>query len=370
MTSGPPRRLPEDSPTVPPEPRLHELLSVVDPDREVGIFSHDNPDPDAIASAYCLKYVLERKLGAGCVLGFGGMVGRHENQAMVRNLGLMLVPMRLLDLDRFGTIAMVDSQPGTGNNSLPQHARIDIILDHHPLQGDSHRRGRFVDVRPEYGSTSTLLLEYIRAAELPITKELATAILLGIKSDTRELERSAGETDLRAYLELFPQADLALMTRIEHPPISRRYFQSFAEAFSQSRVHGDAVISLLGEVDHPDMVAQIADFLLPLEEVQFALSLGANGDKLFVSLRTQQEQHDAGGMLRQVLKGLGRAGGHGRMAGGQVEWPEGEADRAQLERTILERFLDVVGIPDRAGTPLVARQRWTPAQRRARLEGS
>ncbi len=337
------------------EPRLLELLGAVDPARDVGIFSHDNPDPDAIASAYCLQFLLSEKLGANCVLGFGGIVGRHENQAMVRNLGLSLVPLRVLDFRRFGTVALVDSQPGTGNNSLPDGVKIDVVIDHHPLRKES-ARARFTDVRPEFGSTSTLLLRYLQAARVQIPSKLATAIMLGIKSDTRELERQASHEDMRAYLQILPQADLSLLARIEHPRISRRYFQSFWEALSRSRVHGDAVVSLLGEVEHPDMVAEIADFLLPLEEVRFALSLGASGDRLYVSLRTQQQQHDAGQMLRQALEGIGQAGGHGRMAGGQVDL-EGKDQRVEIERRILARFREVAGIDDEVGAPLVVRPR-------------
>jgi nanoRNase/pAp phosphatase (c-di-AMP/oligoRNAs hydrolase) len=160
---------------------------------------------------------------------------------------------------------------------------------------------------------------------------------------------------MKAYLQILPQADLQLLARIEHPRISRRYFQSFWEALSRSRIYGDAVVSMLGQVEHPDMVAEIADFLLPLEEVRFALSMGADGDRLFVSLRTRQQQHDAGQMLRQILKGLGRAGGHGRMAGGQVDLKEKAGQSlAEVERRILDRFLQAAGVEDVAGAPLVA----------------
>ena len=336
-----------------PEPRLLELLGVVDPRREVGIFSHDNPDPDAIASAYCLQHLLAETVGAASVLGFGGMVGRHENQAMVRNLGLSLVPARLLDLSRFGTIALQDAQPGTGNNSLPPDTRVDIVIDHHPLQKET-RRARFVDVRPEVGSTSTLLLGYLQAARVAIPARLATALMLGIKSDTRELERAASDLDLQAYLQILPLADLGLLARIEHPRISRRYFQSFWDALAKSRVYGDAVVSVLGEVENPDLVAEIADFLLPLEEVRYALALGASGGRLYVSLRTQQQQHDSGQILRRVLKGLGTAGGHGRMAGGQVDLRGREGEAAQIQQRVVERFLEAARIADRRGAPLVA----------------
>lgn len=325
----------------------------MDPARPVGIFSHDNPDPDAIASAYALQHLLTEKVGAKCVLGFGGMVGRHENQAMVRNLGLSLVPVRLLDFRTLGTVALVDSQPGTGNNSLPPSTRIDVVLDHHPIRKESER-ARFVDVRPDLGSTSTLLLGYLQAANLILPSRLATALMLGIKSDTRELEREASLEDLRAYLQVLPQADLALLSRIERPRLSRRYFQSFWDALSKSRVHGDAVVSRLGDVEHPDVVAEIADFLLPLEEVRFALSIGVHADKLYVSLRTRQQQHDAGQMLRDVLGRLGSAGGHGRMAGGQVELGPRRRRPERVEREIVERFLTAAGIADPEGAPLVS----------------
>ena len=40
---------------------------------------------------------------------------------------------------------------------------VDIVIDHHPLRDDTIRNP-FADLGGEYGATSTLLTEYVRAA--------------------------------------------------------------------------------------------------------------------------------------------------------------------------------------------------------------
>ena len=48
---------------------------------------------------------------------------------MVERLKIPLIPAEVLNTSHFDTIAIVDSQPGTGNNSLP----------HRPRRGHRHR---------------------------------------------------------------------------------------------------------------------------------------------------------------------------------------------------------------------------------------
>src|ERR1043166_1110326 len=50
------------------------------------ILTHDFPDPDGLASAVSLQYLVEKLHGVEARFGFGGLVGKTENRAMVEIL--------------------------------------------------------------------------------------------------------------------------------------------------------------------------------------------------------------------------------------------------------------------------------------------
>ena len=152
------------------------------------IVMQDNPDPDSIASAVALRSLANELGGVRCTIAHGGTVGRSENQELVHYLELTLRSFRDVNRVRFEMIALVDTQPGTGSNSLLADALPDIVIDHHPVRR-LRRSVRFTDIRSSYGATSTILWEYLVAAEITPDKPLATAVLYGILSDTQNLDQ-------------------------------------------------------------------------------------------------------------------------------------------------------------------------------------
>ena len=165
------------------------------------IYTHDNPDPDVLAAALGLQRLAQHELGIDVTMAYGGIVGRAQNRAMVDNLKMGLVQIERIDPDAFDTIALVDSQPETGNNSLPPEHRIDIVVDHHPLRPGS-ARAAWCDIRPELGATSTIIFEYLRSRAIPIDAPLATAFFFALRTETRDLGRESTEAERRAYLAL------------------------------------------------------------------------------------------------------------------------------------------------------------------------
>src|SRR5579871_3074700 len=119
------------------------------------LLPHDNPDPDALAAAIGLRLVAAR-VGVESTLAVGGIIGRAENRAMVRELDLAPVLIDQVDASRFPLIALLDTQPQTGNNSLPPGRRADIVIDHHPLR-PAAREAPWCDVREEAGASSTIV---------------------------------------------------------------------------------------------------------------------------------------------------------------------------------------------------------------------
>jgi nanoRNase/pAp phosphatase (c-di-AMP/oligoRNAs hydrolase) len=317
------------------------------------VYTHDNPDPDALAAALGLGRLIEHELGAAVTLAQGGIVGRAQNRAMVDVLKIPLVPVEGIDPAAFDTIALVDSQPETGNNSLPLEHRIDIVVDHHPLRPGS-ARAPWCDIRPDLGATSTIVFEYLRARGVPIDAPLATAFFFALRTETRDLGRESTEAERRAYLELVPLVDHNLIYRMGHPKVPRAHFATLDRALRSAQLYGELVAVNLGALGYPDLVAEIADLLLSYEGARLVLCLGRYGDHAYLSLRTEADNARAGSVMRQIVAHDGAAGGRGTMAGARLFAPVAteEALGATFDEMV-RRLLEALGQPVTAGEPLL-----------------
>ncbi len=141
---------------------IEKLLKTLSGAKRLLIVTHDNPDPDALVTACVLAHFASAQAGLKSRICCDGIIGRAENLALARGLRLKLMSASRLNWSKWRTIALVDSQPGTGNNAFPRKRVPDIVLDHHPLR--RRTRGKYVEVRPEYGACATLATEYLDAA--------------------------------------------------------------------------------------------------------------------------------------------------------------------------------------------------------------
>ena len=321
--------------------RLRRLLNTLRGQQRVLVLSHDYPDPDAIASALALKGLLERRVpGCRVDIGFGGVVGRAENRAMVRALKAELTSLTELDLSAYQAFALVDTQPRTGNNSLPSGLRPTIVIDHHPMRRETSHV-RFHDVRTRFGATATMLYEYLRAARFRIDADLATAMFYGIRAETQALTREASVADREAYLGLLPLVDFRRISEIEHAGVSREYFGGMGAALAGTTLYGDVAVVSLGEISNPDFCAEFCDMILRLESTRWALCVGRRNGILYLSFRTRERKGHAGRIIARIVGREGRAGGHGMMAGGiafvdRFARPTYEGAVAEITRRYLE----------------------------------
>ncbi len=330
--------------------KIDTLGKVLAGSRKTLIMTHDNPDPDAIAAALGWQYLLRSHFDQEGIIVYGGIIGRAENQAMIEALRISLVPIDRINFQDYSRVALVDTQPLTGNNSLPDSVSPDMVIDHHPLR-DATKSAPFYDVRERVGASCTLVTSYLRETDTPIQPRLATALYYGIKSDTQDLGRNAGALDVENYLFLFPQVQREFMNRILHPKVSAEYFKVLNRAFKKARIHGDALTTSIGRIGNPDMVAEVADMLLRHEGVEWVMVMGVFQKAMILSLRTSDMQGGAGVIAQGLVRGIGKAGGHGMIAGGKVEL-KGQAVR-EVEETLVERFLKKVGTHNQPAEALV-----------------
>jgi nanoRNase/pAp phosphatase (c-di-AMP/oligoRNAs hydrolase) len=310
--------MPAEEPTRKRYEALAELVR--DPDRGAGrwlVLTHDNPDPDAIASAAILGRILHNGFKLKVTLGYGGIVGRAENRELVRVLGAKLSHVRRLNAKLYQRFALVDAQPFTGNSQLPNGVVPDLVFDHHPERHPVPDLP-FKDIRPDYGATATVLAEYLEVAGLPPPRSLATAVVYAIRSETQEFGREYSRADKAVYDRLLPRIDRRALARIQNAPLPLSYFHNLHRALENLETVDTLVVSHLGVVEQPDIVPEVADLLLRMEGKTWSLSTGRFGDRVYLSIRTTNSRADAGALMRRLVGRRGKGGGHGMVAGGWI----------------------------------------------------
>jgi nanoRNase/pAp phosphatase (c-di-AMP/oligoRNAs hydrolase) len=325
--------------------KLKELQAVVGSKtkKPVLILAHNNPDPDCLASAAAFQLLLKDALKVKSVIGYGGMITRAENQAMVHRLRIKLRRISRVDHAKYTAVALLDCQPGTGNNLLRGRAGSKmIVIDHHPLR-KATLKAAFHDIRPAYGATSTILTEYLIAAGLKPTRSVANALLYGIKTDTNSLVRTSSEYDFKAFKYLSPLTNPRVLGWIEKPSLSIRHFVEYHRGLSTTTIYRDAAICWLEQINSEAAVPRLADDLLRIDGVSWSLCMGRLHKQILLSIRTTSRSQSAGSVIRRLVAKAGSAGGHRALAGGQIpldDMKNGEVN--ELVDKLILRFLKLI----------------------------
>ncbi|MFH0822780.1 MAG: hypothetical protein V2B18_08500, partial [Pseudomonadota bacterium] len=293
--------------------------------------------------------------GVRSVIGYGGLVTRAENQAMIHRLRITMKRLTRLNPSNYYGIALVDAQPGTGNNLItPRHDPPLIVIDHHPARKMSFK-SPFHDIRPLYGATSTIVSEYIAAAGLTPTKQVANALLYGIKTDTHSLLRGASKPDFCAFNFLSPYTNPRVIGWIENPCLPQTYFADYHRGLSNTKLYRDVAVSYLHEVSAEAIIPELADVLLRISGICWSLCIGRYGSSLVLSLRSSSRKLMAGTVLLKLVGKAGSAGGHKEMAGGQIRVENAsDAEADAIVAGLIKDFLGLIGRPGVNGKPLVA----------------
>ncbi len=290
---------------------------------KVLIVCHDNPDPDALASALAMKHLCET-MGHTSTIIHGGMIEHQQNRAMVKLLDMdirkLILDWEVEDLLKESDIVIcVDfSHPGS-NNVLPQKCVPHIVIDHHT--SEERPAGDVILVRSEFAATSSLIASILMTSGIEMNSEIATALAFGIRTDTLGFTRSFNAVDLRALSWLGAWIDWDLMRSFESPPRSQEVLSIFKQALTDAELENGLMLVPISDMVDRDALSQVADFLLPTEGVKIVVSYGVRMTKVILSVRSNDDSKHVGRLLAKTFE-KGSAGGHKSLAGGQIPFEE------------------------------------------------
>lgn len=269
-------------------------------------------DPDAIASAMSIKRLLWRK--TACVtIATINTVKRPDNLAMLRLLEVKIIPIKEVDETKFNKVVIVDAQPG--HHEAFSRFTPDVIIDHHP---DSGIQVPFRDIRPKFGATSTIMLEYLKSAKIKPSERLSTALYYAIRTDTDNFNRKAVFDDVKAFQYLFPIANIQIVRKLEAAEMKPGFLKYFKTAIENRKKRKSWLFSHLGPVSSPDVCVIIADFFLRVDDVNWSVVSGINSGKLIIIFRSFGYRRNAGNVAEKAFAQFGSAGGHKSAARAEI----------------------------------------------------
>ncbi len=270
-------------------------------------------DPDAIASAFAVKKLLQNRV-AKITLSHVNEIRRLNNQVMVELLKIPVIPFKREFLSDYTKFILVDSQPTHREEFKNIH--FTAVIDHHPVTNGWN--ADFIDIRPEYGATSTILYEYLKTLKLNPNVYLATALTYGLKTDTDNFRKSAQLQDVLAFQRLFKKMNRHLLAKIESSDLRRSELKYFKIALENLKYLGNKAFTYLGKVSNSDVLVLVADFLNKVYETSWVFVGGEYKKTLIVIVRCDGYRKDAGKLVSKVFKNLGKSGGHKEKARAEI----------------------------------------------------
>ena len=315
--------------------KLDELVSVLG-SKNVVIQTHNFPDPDAIGCAYGLQYLLKAR-GIDTRIVYYGKFDKVTFKLLTEQLHIEAINAVNFQGSEDDYVINVDGQKNNANfTDLTGHEV--ACIDHHPWVTDYDYA--FTDHRI-VGACSTIITDYFVENNIPIPRDVATALLFGIKVDTQNFTTGVTESDINSFALLNELADQAFLLRLESNDLSIDDLRAYGAAIQN--LYADSMLGFVHiPFDCPDrLIAMVSSFILSLDCVDLSVVYAERNGGLKISVRSELTDFKAGDLIHQALQGIGDGGGHPMMAGGII-FPEHMADLGENpDEEIRKHFLTV-----------------------------
>lgn len=317
---------------------LDELFETITK-KHIYIQTHNFPDPDAIASAFGIQKILETQRIKSTIC-YQGKIDKGSTKLMCDKLGISIKCIdEITDMSEEDEVIIVDSQIGNANLEKVK-GKITMCIDHHPSFGFTAYD--FCDIRPRVGACASIIAAYFFANDLKIERNVATALMYGIKVDTANLTRGVSDLDLNMFYALYNMCDMDLINSLETSTIEFEDLDAYANAIKSIKIYDNISFANTGNHCPEPLIASIADFMMLISGVNVCVVYSIKVDGIKISVRCPKVVFDAGRLTGDALKGIGSGGGHPSMAGGFVPFNDSHVKVDELIEQIKNNFIDTV----------------------------
>lgn len=315
-----------------------KLLSILRGHR-IWIQTHNFPDPDAIASAYGLQYFLDYH-GIPANICYKGNVDKISVAKMITNFDIDMRPIGGLDLRKDDYVILVDGQKYNANLTDIPGEEV-AVIDHHKTVKPCEYL--YKDVRI-CGSCSTLITQYIKESNTPMTKKVASVLSYGLKMDTDSMNRGVTKLDIQMLEYLYDYTDRELVQSMYNNGIELKDLRAYGAAIENIQIYDCIGLARIPFDCQDALIAMVSDFILRLDAVTIAVIYAERNGGLKFSVRSEEPGVHAGDLTMHALEGIGDGGGHFTMAGGFMPAEYRIEVNSVEDKALYERFVNAVDI--------------------------
>ncbi len=316
--------------------KFKKLLKIIKDKKDVYIQPHNFPDPDGIAAAFALCELIKHH-GINTKIFYFGALQRSIMVSMIHNMKIDIHAIENPILGKEDNVIVVDCSP-SNSNVMNLGGKIIGVIDHHEFVTDTDYP--FTDIRPDVGSTSSIIASYYFEMGITPSKDVATALAVGLNIDTGYLTRKITKFDLKIYSELIDKIDIDAMRFIIINNLELKDIEHIKTALDNFRTRGGFLMANAGDNQESNFTGIISDFFLSLKEIDFVVIYTVINAGIILSVRNLNPNWNAARIIQDALEGVGTGGGHKHMAGGFIKF----ADAVQPidEKHLFEKFCKVL----------------------------
>ena len=307
--------------------------------KKIYIQTHNFPDPDAIASAFGLQYLLSR-YNISSKICYEGKIDKISTQKMLWAFHIEIFPYKEIinELKDDDCIICIDSQKNGGNITDFIGEEI-ACIDHHPT---------FVPIEYKYmdvqitGACASIIAEYIYVSEWDPSEDVATALIYGMKMDTLDFSRGVTQKDIKMFSYLFDYHNASVLSLLKRSNMEFNDLKAYGAAIEHISLHDFTGFSAIPFPCSDAMVAILSDFILSLSDIEIVIISSKRNDGIKLSIRSECDEIHAGDLARKALAGIGDGGGHASMAGGHISNENLPLLGENPDIFLLKRFSDTI----------------------------
>ncbi len=290
-------------------------LSDLEQYKKITIQCHDNPDPDALASAFGLYKYFARK-GCETRMIYSGQyrIRKSNLLLMIKELG---IPIEYYDRSNGrieGLLLTADCQYGQGNVAKLDADAVAVIDHHNGTIELDHSV-----IRPELGSCATLVWKLMTDEGFDILsyRPLCTALYYGLMTDTGGFSEISHplDRDMRDFL-IVNETQIRLFTNSN---ISLEEMRITGEALAgYTCIQSYSCGILMADECDPNILGIISDMALQVAEFNVVIAYGHISGGYKLSVRSCTKEVLADEFVRFITDAVGSGGGHDFKAGGFI----------------------------------------------------